>query len=105
MGGGINSNLIKTEYFKNSRNSSKGNPSAIVHFGMPLNKRQASILEKLPKFDTHIILNKKDVSKRDLSVLTVSTGCEFAIFTKESKRIIIRGNKSMVNIDIDKTNK
>lgn len=39
---------------------------------------------------------------RDLSALTASTGCEFAMFTKEWKRIIIRGNESMVNIDVEK---
>ena len=93
---------IKTNYYINSRSSGKGNPSAILHFGMPLSKRQSSLLERLSEFDSYVVLRKKDVNMRDLSALTASTGCEFAMFTKGSTRIVIRGNKTMVNIDVDK---
>lgn len=93
---------IKTNYYINSRSSGKGNPSAILHFGMPLSKRQSSLLERLSEFDSYVVLRKKDVNMRDLSALTASTGCEFAMFTKGSTRIVIRGNETMVNIDVDK---
>lgn len=38
----------------------------------------------------------------DLSALTAETGDEFALFTKGNKRLVIRGNKNSVNIDVEK---
>ncbi len=37
----------------------------------------------------------------DLSALTARTGDEFAMFTKNNERLIIRGNAYKVNIDLD----
>lgn len=39
---------------------------------------------------------------KDLSALTAVTGDEFAIFTKDNNRLIVRGNATQVNIDVNK---
>ena len=82
------------------RNTGKGNPNAILMFGVELNNRQKTLLEKLPEFDSRIIVDKKSVNMTDLSALTAHTGHEFAMFTKGNERIIIRGNSVKVNIGI-----
>jgi hypothetical protein len=42
---------------------------------------------------------------KDLAALTAYTGDEFALFTKKNERLIIRGNKNSVNVDIVKAKK
>lgn len=81
------------------RGNSRGNPNAILHFNTKLNNRQSSILEKLPAYDSYVVVDKKNVSMKDLAALTAYTGDEFALFTKGNKRVVIRGNRSSVNID------
>ena len=56
------------------------------------------MLNKLDYYDSSIILRKSDVNLKDLSALTAKTGDEFAIFTRGSQRLIIRGNSTGVNI-------
>ena len=87
------------------RNTGKGNPNAVLMFGVELNNRQKAILTKLPEFDSSVVVPKGSVSMTDLSALTAYTGDEFAMFTKSSERLIIRGNPYMVNIDISKAQK
>ena len=82
----------------NHKNTGKGNPNAIIHYGQPLNNRQAKILKKLPNYDSKIIVKKSSVSMVDLSALTAETGVEFAMFTKGGKRLLVRGNSNSVNI-------
>jgi len=82
-----------------SRNSSRGNPSAITHFDVELNTRQKNLLQQLPNCDSSIVVNKGDVSLNDLAALTAKTGDEFAMFTRGSQRMIICGNASAVNIN------
>ncbi len=82
------------------RNTTKGNPNAIYHFDVDLNERQKLLLEQLPEFNSQVVVDKKNVNMSDLSALTAKTGCEFAMFTKGSERLIIRGNNKMVNVDI-----
>lgn len=82
------------------RNTGKGNPNAVLMFGIDLNNRQQKLLEQLPEFDSKVIVPKKFVKMSDLSALTAYTGDEFAMFTKGGKRLIIRGNPRSVNIDI-----
>lgn len=82
-----------------SRNSSRGNPSAITHFDVELNTRQKNLLQQLLNCDSSIIVNKGDVSLNDLAALTAKTGDEFAMFTRGSQRMIIRGNANAVNIN------
>lgn len=82
------------------RNTGKGNPNAVLTYGVSLNNRQSDLLNKLPDYDSRCIVLKKTVKLSDLSALTAYTGDEFAMFTKGSDRLIIRGNKVSVNIDI-----
>lgn len=96
--GSINS----IEYPIEQRNTGKGNPNAVLMFGVELNNRQKGLLEKLPEFDSRIIVEKNSVNMADLSALTAHTGHEFAMFTKGNERLILRGNSYMVNIDIAK---
>ncbi|MDR0903183.1 MAG: hypothetical protein LBM59_00950 [Ruminococcus sp.] len=79
----------------------KGNPNALMHFGVGLSSKQRDLLLKLPDFDSKALVEKNAVSMSDLSALTAFTGDEFAMFTKNKKRLIIRGNANSVNIDID----
>lgn len=81
------------------RNTAKGNPNAILQVGRPLNNRQQRILDNLYEYDSRMIIEKKAVNMRDLSALTAITGDEFALFTKGTKRLVIRGNSYSVNID------
>jgi hypothetical protein len=94
-----------------ARGGAKGNPKAMVHYkNISLNSRQQKLLDKLPKFDSRIIVKKKDVNLRDLVALTVATavidedgnvkspGIEFAMFTRGQERLIIRGNEKEVNV-------
>lgn len=82
-----------------TRNSSRGNPNAIIHFDVELNTRQTRLLQQLPDCDSIILVNKNDVNLRDLAALTAKTGDEFALFTRGSQRMIIRGNPNAVNIN------
>ena len=82
------------------RHTGKGNPNAVLIFGVELNNRQKNLLEQLSEFDSRIVVDKKSVNMADLSALTAHTGDEFALFTKGKERLVIRGNSSMVNLDI-----
>ena len=82
-----------------SRNSSRGNPSAITHFDVDLNTRQKNLLQQLPNCDSSVIIKKGNVNLKDLAALTAKTGDEFAMFTRGSQRMIIRGNANAVNIN------
>lgn len=86
----------------NARNTARGKPQGIVQFASGLNTRQKKLLEKLDKYDTSAIVKKDSVNMADLCALTAETGDEFAMFTRGSQRLIIRGNKTSVNVNIDK---
>lgn len=83
------------------RNSGKGRPNAVLHFDVPLNERQQKILEKLPVYDSRAVTAKKSANMADLAALTAKTGDEFAMFTKGTERLIIRGNAYKVNISVE----
>lgn len=83
------------------RNTGKGKPNAILHYGVELNNRQNKILELLPDYDSRATVHRDAVSMADLSALTARTGDEFALFTKGNERLIIRGNSFKVNIDTE----
>lgn len=87
------------------KHTGKGNPNAVLTFGIELNNRQKNLLEKLSEFGSKVIVDKKSVNMADLSVLTAHTGDEFALFTKGKDRLIIRGNSLMVNLDIGQAKK
>lgn len=83
------------------RHTGKGNPNAVLTFGIELNNRQKRLLALLSEFDSRVTVPKKSVSMIDLSALTAFTGDEFALFTKAGERLIIRGNAQSVNIDVE----
>ncbi|KUJ31117.1 hypothetical protein AR437_05535 [Christensenella hongkongensis] len=92
--------IMKEEDFTiQSRNNANGNPNAILHMGADLNNRQKRLIEKLPDYDSRIIVKKSEVSMIDLAAMTTKTGVEFAMFTKGGQRMIVRGNKGQVNIN------
>ena len=84
-----------------SKHTGKGNPNAILTFGVELNNRQKQLLDKLPEYDKRTMVPKNSVNMSDLSALTAQTGDEFAMFTKGNERLIIRGNTVKVNINLD----
>ncbi len=96
----ISKNINSIDSPIEQRNTGKGNPNAILTFGVELNNRQKKLLAQLPEFDSKFIVTKKSVNMADLSALTAVTGHEFAMFTKGNKRLIIRGNKTSVNVDL-----
>lgn len=67
-------------------------------FNAPLTKQQQNALLKLQNYGDYIIINKKELGMRDLSVLTLVTGDEFAMFTRGKTRMIMRGDKIRVPI-------
>lgn len=83
------------------RHTGKGNPNAVLTFGIELNNRQKQLLEALTEFDSRITVPKKSVSMTDLSALTAYTGDEFALFTKGKDRLVIRGNTVSINVDVE----
>lgn len=84
------------------KHTGKGNPNAILTFeDISLNNRQQSLLDSLPEYDSRVTVSRDSVNMADLSALTAKTGDEFAMFTKGNERMIIRGNCTRVNIDIE----
>ena len=83
------------------RNTGKGVPGAIIHSGRPLNNRQASLLDQLSSFGSRAVVAKNSVSMKDLAALTAATGDEFAMFTKGSDRLVIRGNEMQTPVDVN----
>lgn len=80
------------------RHTGKGNPNAILHFDVELNNRQQRLLDALPAYNSRTSVPKGDVSMTDLAALTAKTGDEFAMFTREGTRLIVRGNSFRVEI-------
>ena len=80
------------------RNTGKGNPNAMEHFGRPLNNRQQRLDDALPGYDSRIVVKKRDVNLRDLAALTAKTNAEYSLFTRKGDRMIVRGNETRVNI-------
>ena len=83
------------------RNTSKGRPSAIVMLGRPLNNMQNNLLEVLPEYNSMVIVKDNKVRMVDLAALTAVTGVEFALFSRGSERLVIRGDETHVRIDVD----
>lgn len=79
-----------------ARNTAAGKPSAVIG-GASLNNRQKRIISSLLSDGDRVIINKKDVSMRDLSALSAHEGVEFALLTRKSERMVIRGTEQHVN--------
>lgn len=77
----------------------KGNPNAILIIGVELNNRQKKLFDFLSEYDSRVLVNKSEVNMSDLSAFTAVTGDEFTMFTKGNNRLVIRGDKSGVNVD------
>lgn len=58
-----------------------------------LTNRQKAIDEKINEVGSLYSFKKKDIKMSDLISLTAINGCEYAMFTKGSERIIIRGTR------------
>ncbi len=82
-----------------NRYTGVGVPSDIYKYGKPLNNRQQALLDKLPEYDSRAVVGKDDVSMTDLAALTAKTGDEFAMFTRGSERLVVRGDERHVGID------
>jgi hypothetical protein len=65
----------------------------------PLTNRQQALLDRLPLRGSEVKVNKSDVSLMDLSALTAETGVEFAMFTRGSKRLVVRGVNDKVDVN------
>jgi len=83
------------------QHTGKGNPNAILTFDVPLNNRQQALLDSLPEYDSRVTVSRESVNMADLSALTAKTGDEFAMFTKGGERLVVRGNSTKVNINVD----
>lgn len=84
------------------RNTGRGNPNAVFIFDEPLNNRQQSLLAYLVNYDDVITVKKSTVNMKDLSALTAKEGVEFALFTRKNERMVVRGGRSSVNINVNK---
>jgi hypothetical protein len=82
-----------------NRYTGVGVPEAIYRHGMPLNNRQQTLLDMLPDYDSRALVGRDDVSMMDLAALTAKEGVEFAMFTRGSERLVVRGDEKHVNID------
>jgi hypothetical protein len=101
MSGGGSVAISNIERPIEQKHTGKGNPNAILHYGTPLNNRQQQLLDRLPGFDSRATFDKKTVNMADLAALTAKTGDEFAMFTKGRERLVVRGDKEIVNVDLD----
>jgi hypothetical protein len=98
---GVDKNSIHSP-IEQGRTDGVGEPWAILKYDKPLNDRQQALLNQLPEFDSRAIVDKGDVTMVDLSALTAKTGDEFAMFTRGSRRLIVRGDSEHVDIDPQK---
>ena len=76
----------------------QGHPADVAFEAKELSQRQQEILDKLPRYGSQVIVNKRDVSMHDLAALTAKTGDEFAMFTRKGERLIVRGDSEEVPI-------
>lgn len=83
--------------------SRKGLPYGVTQMNILLTT--VELLDQLPKYGSRTILPKKSVNMADLSALTAKTGDEFAMFTKSSKRLVVRGNRNNTPITVDDAKK
>ncbi|MDC8760326.1 hemagglutinin repeat-containing protein [Janthinobacterium fluminis] len=57
-----------------------------------LSTRQQGVLDQLPETLSQLTFRKSQVSVTDLAAMTAQTGDEFALFTRGSQRLVIRGS-------------
>lgn len=76
----------------------RGDPETIYEGGGRLSKRQETLLAQLHAPGDLIVVRKRDVSLRDISALTAHEHVEFALFTRNGERMVVRGARSTVPI-------
>lgn len=82
------------------RDPNIGNPAAIARGFGELSPRQVRMLDSMPERGSSMIVHKSDVKMTDIAAFTAKTGVEFAIFTRGSQRMVVRGDEMRVPIDI-----
>jgi len=66
-------------------------PSAIYYGFTEPSKRQLNILNQVPYTLSNANFHKSKIKVSDLAAFTAKTGDEFALFTRGSQRLLIRG--------------
>lgn len=94
----------KSIIIESRKTSSIGKPSALVHDGNArLSKKQKDILNVLYKENMSADFVKRDgfdVHMKDLSCLTYETKNEFALFKRNDKCVIYRGERGSIVIPL-----
>jgi hypothetical protein len=66
--------------------------SSAIYYGFAeLSKRQLNLLNQVPYALSNTKCHKSKIKVSDLAALTAKTGDEFALFTRGSQRLLIRG--------------
>ena len=81
---------------------SVGKPPGVALFGDTLSGKQQKLLSHLKVYNDRIIIDKRSVSMKDLAAITAHENVEFAMFTKNNKRLIIRGGRNDVDVNENK---
>lgn len=80
-----------------TRDTAMGRPSAVIG-GARLSKRQEGVLAELKEDGDSVIIKKKDINMSDLAALSAHEGVEFALLTRKSERMAIRGTEGSVSL-------
>ena len=75
-----------------------GDPYGVAKYGQSLDKRQRVLLDRLQNVDDIVTVRKNSVNMTDLSALTAHENVEFAMFTRGSERMVVRGDEGHVYI-------
>lgn len=102
-GGIIKGGVLKLYDLRMARQSviSASTPAEIAWGTGKLSSRQNALLDALPKARSKLTLHKSGVNTTDIAALTAYTGNEFAIFTRGSQRLIVRGYNYNIGLSID----
>jgi len=77
----------------------------ILYGAKKLTARRQEILDQLPDALSRMTLHKKQVNVTDLAHLTAATGDEFALFTRGSQRLVVRGDANGVPLTVSQLEK
>jgi len=72
-----------------------------IHFGLKVvDSRTQGFLDQLPENLSQSIFHKKQIGVTDLARLTAATGDEFALFTRGSQRLVVRGHRNGIDLSV-----
>ena len=102
-GGMMKTGVLKLYDLRASRQPviSASTPAEIAWGTGELSYRQTTLLEALPKAKSKLTLHKSAINTTDIAALTAYTGNEFAIFTRGSQRLVIRGYNYNMALSIE----